>query len=357
MNHKEFDFLIIGGGIAGLMLAHQISKTDKTFLVMDEVKEITSSKIAAGMFNPISGKRMSVNWKAEELLASLVNNFKEMSVLLNQEFMHTANILQAFGNVKESNDFGSKLDRPEFSKYIASEAQGDKSLISEFGRFEVQGSGWVKTKEWIECYQNYLVQQENLVYEKINYTQLQYQNNVWSYGNKRFKKIIFCEGYLNQENPYFKWLPFKLCKGQVLLIKCVGLNQKYIYKRGVYLVHQEKDIYKVGATYEWDYEDTNTTCEAKESLIEKLKQMIALPFEVMDQMAGIRPTTRDRAAILGAHPTEKGLYIFNGLGTKGILQAPYLAAQLVRYMEHAETLPKEVDIKRFISFYPIGQFN
>ncbi|MDZ4669120.1 MAG: FAD-dependent oxidoreductase [bacterium] len=354
MNQKEYDYLIVGGGIAGLMLSHQMSKAGKTFLVMDDVKDITSSKIAAGMFNPISGKRMSVNWKAEELLASLISNFKEMSVLLNLEFIYTANILQAFGNVKESNDFGAKLDRPEFSKYIALEAQDDQSLLSEFGRFEVLGSGWVKTKEWIETYQNYLVQQEKLVYAKIIYAMLQYQNNAWNYENKQFKKIIFCEGYLNQKNPYFNWLPFKLCKGEVLLIKCEGLNQNYIYKRGVYLVHQEKDIYKVGATYEWDYEHENATNKGKESLIEKVKQMIALPFEVIDQMAGIRPTTRDRAAILGAHPSKKGLYIFNGLGTKGILQAPYLSEQLFGFLEQEEALPKEVDINRFKEYFALG---
>jgi glycine/D-amino acid oxidase-like deaminating enzyme len=355
MNQQECDFLIVGGGIAGLLIGHQLRKANKTYLVLEDVKDKTSSKIAAGMFNPISGKRMSVNWKAAELLASLKSNFKEMSELLNQDFLHSANILQAFGNIKESNDFGAKLDSSEFSKYIHATTDKDASLISEFGRFEVTGSGWVKTKVWIDAFQQYLFEAKLLIKEKLDYTKLQKQANAWEYNGQLFSKIIFCEGYKNTQNPFFNWLPFKLCKGQVLLIKCSGLNQNYIYKRGVYLVHQEKDIYKVGATYEWEYLDENYTTEGRENLVEKVKQMISLPFEVIDQMAGIRPTTRDRAAILGEHPHKKGLFVFNGLGTKGILQAPYLSEHLCSHILNGESLFPEINIARFEKFYPIGQ--
>ncbi|OYU95139.1 MAG: hypothetical protein CFE21_12595 [Bacteroidetes bacterium B1(2017)] len=355
MNAKKKDYLIIGGGIAGLMIAHQLRKAGKDFLLVDRQEKNTSSKIAAGMFNPISGKRMSVNWKANELLNSLHSNFTEFETLLEAKYLIQANIHQAFGNIKESNDFASRLDVEQFKQFVNPEPKVESALIDDFGTFEVIGSGWVKTSDWMSDFQNYLEHDQAFFKAEFEWTDLLYSNNEWHWQEQFFSNIISCEGYQNNSNPYFNWLPFKLCKGQVLLIKCPGLNPKYILKRGVYLVHQYEDVYKVGASYEWDFEDARVTTEGKENLIEKVKHVINLPFEVIDQIAGIRPTTRDRAAILGAHPIQKNLFIFNGLGTKGMLQAPFLSEHMASHLLHQTPLFKEVDIDRFKSFYPNGQ--
>ncbi len=354
MENKNFEFLITGGGIAGLMMAFHLRKAGKRFLVIDNKNEKTSSKVAAGMFNPISGKRMSVNWKAEELLSQLHQDFQEMENLLGVNFFVNANILQAFGNVKESNDFMARLDFPAFKQYVDADSTVTSAIKNEFGLFEVLGSGWVKTAEWINAFQDFLSNEGRFLHEQFSWNEMIPTGKNWHWKNYEFENIICCEGYQYDQNPYFNWLPFKLCKGQVLLIDCKGLNEKYILKRGVYLVHQCDSIYKVGASYEWDFEDAAPTAIGKETLIEKVKQMIDLPFEVIDHLAGIRPTTRDRAAILGLHPAISNLYIFNGLGTKGMLQAPFLAAHLSKHILNAMPLYKEISLQRFHQFYTSG---
>jgi glycine/D-amino acid oxidase-like deaminating enzyme len=187
--------------------------------------------------------------------------------------------------------------------------------------------------------------------QTFDWNKVFWEEGKWQHGEYCFEKLICCEGHQYAKNPYFNWLPFKLCKGQVLLIKCEGLPKDLILKKGVYLVHQYDDVFKVGASYEWDFVDDKANELGREMLIEKVKQMIALPFEVVDQDAGIRPTTRDRAAILGKHPKQEQLYILNGLGTKGMLQAPYLAKHLVGYLLDETSLFPEVDVSRFNAFY------
>lgn len=352
---KKYDFLIVGAGIAGLCLAHHLEKEGKSFLIIDQESEHKSSKVAAGMFNPISGKRMTVNWRVHELLESLHQTFNEFETKLGKNYLVKANIIQAFGNIKESNDFIAQLEKDNFSHFIGSDQVQATGLNSEFGTFEVLGSGWVKTKEWIEDYQHYLLEKDVLINRKADWQEIKLWGEEWSWREIKFEKVVSCEGYKYLENPHFNWLPFKLCKGQVLHISCPGLNQKYILKKGVYLVNQYDDVYKVGATYEWDFEDEKPTESGKENLIEKLNKLLTLPYTVVSHESGIRPTTRDRAAILGKHPELKNLYCFNGLGTKGMLQAPFLAKHFMNGIESINSIDPKVSIERFYSFYSISQ--
>jgi glycine/D-amino acid oxidase-like deaminating enzyme len=356
MSQLQSECLIIGGGIAGLMIAHQLEKAGQSFLLVDEGLNQSSSKVAAGMFNPISGKRMTVNWKVNELLQSLQATFVEMENKLGKNYLVQAEIVQAFGNTKESNDFSLQLEKESFSQYINASTTASGALNSEFGVFGVKGSGWVKTKEWIADYHAYLLGAGKLIYRKKSWDDLKKQGEVWQWHQHSFKHVISCDGFECVNNPYFNWLPFKLCKGEVLHINCAGLDPNLIIKKGVYLVHQEADIYKVGATYEWNFEDSNPTEAGKESLLEKLNKLLTLPYQIISHEAGIRPTTRDRAAILGEHPSHKNLFCFNGLGTKGILQAPFLAQHLATHILQKTPLESKVDIARFNSFYTNSQF-
>lgn len=350
INH--YQYLVIGGGLAGCLFAFQLYKNNKSFLMFDPNHNHTSSKIAAGMFNPISGKRMSINWKVNELLAELTTTFKELEQQLNRCFIIHEPIQQIFGNNKEANDFGSRKEDENFKKFITDTPLCEPNLIAPNGCFEVGQGGWVDTRKFIESYTNFLLQNNKLLQEELTYEQLVQTEKNWQYKSNTFNCVICCDGYQAIHNSLLNWLPFKLCKGELLLIHCPGLNAKKIVKKGVYLVNLGNDLYKAGATYEWDNINENYTEKGKLFLIEKLESLLNLPFKVVEQYAGVRPTTRDRNAILGAHPQVKNFYIFNGLGTKGVLQAPFLARQLFEHIELQKDLDKEIDIKRFYSCYP-----
>ena len=62
---------------------------------------------------------------------------------------------------------------------------------------------------------------------------------------------------------------------------------------------------------------------------------------------GFRPTVKDRRPILGNHPKFSNLYVFNGLGARGILNGNYFSINLYHHLENGEEIHPEVDLKRF----------
>ena len=107
------------------------------------------------------------------------------------------------------------------------------------------------------------------------------------------------------------------------------------------------NIYKVGATYNWKDKTDTPTEEAKEELLKKLQSLLDHPFELIGHQAGVRPTTKDRRPIIGTHPKHQNLHVFNGLGTKGVMIAPYFVDQFCDFLEGKSQLDKEVDLNRF----------
>jgi glycine/D-amino acid oxidase-like deaminating enzyme len=74
-----------------------------------------------------------------------------------------------------------------------------------------------------------------------------------------------------------------------------------------------------------------------------------VPYTVLGQQAGIRPSGKDRRPIMGLHPRHPALGLFNGLGTKGCSLAPYMAHLLTMHLLQGAPLPPETDIKRYFN--------
>ena len=72
-----------------------------------------------------------------------------------------------------------------------------------------------------------------------------------------------------------------------------------------------------------------------------------VPFEVVDHKAAVRPTVKERRPFIGIHPNHKQIGIFNGLGAKGVLLAPFFASHFSEYLLGKTELMKEIDVKRF----------
>ena len=158
---------------------------------------------------------------------------------------------------------------------------------------------------------------------------------------------MFCEGFGLKQNPFFKELPLNGTKGETMIIKAPELQIDFQIKSTVFVLPLGDDLYKVGATFNWKDKSSKPTKEGKEELVEKLKKVIRVPYEIVHHSAGIRPTTKDRKPLVGVHPEYKNLAVLNGLGTRGVMIAPTVAHELYQHLENNEPLDAEIDIKRF----------
>ena len=121
------------------------------------------------------------------------------------------------------------------------------------------------------------------------------------------------------------------------------------YNKKAFVLPVGNKRFKVGSTYEWDDLTEQTTEKGKVSIVERLDALIDVEYQIEDQWAGVRPTIVDRRPVLGRHPHFPNLYVFNGLGTKGVMLAPKFAEIMANYLiEESSELPAEIDVKRFL---------
>jgi glycine/D-amino acid oxidase-like deaminating enzyme len=202
----------------------------------------------------------------------------------------------------------------------------------------------------IDTWKKELKTTNSLIDESFNYTKLILKDKSCHYGQLEASQTIFCEGVNVVKNPWFNWLPIQQFKGEVLEIYAPKLKLDRMINRGVFLLPIGDGFFKVGATHDWRNVDEKPTEEGKNELLEKLNKFINVPFKITNHQAGLRPAARDRHPYIGVHPEHENLFVVNGLGSKGVIMAPWLITEFIKGL-NTHQWPKEFDIKRYIKFY------
>lgn len=342
------DYIIVGNGLAGIAFAETALHNNKSILVFDNNSQ-TSSKIAAGIYNPIILKRFSVVGDAQEQLTLLMFFYSNLEKKLNLKLDYQIPVLRKFFSVEEQNNWFLAHDKPKLTPFLDATLcfSKFKNIDSPFGFGKVLKTGFVNTSFLLEAYTSFLKLNNLLVQETYDYQVLQIHDDYIEYKNIKAKNIVFAEGFGMHSNPFFKHLPLDGTKGEIIVIKALDLDIDVILNASLYVVPLGNYLFKIGATYEWEDKSQNPTKKGKLELITKLKEIITCEFEVMEHLAGIRPTVKDRNPLVGSHPTHKNLHILNGLGTRGVMLAPFLAQKLYYSIENGIALPKEMDCNRY----------
>jgi glycine/D-amino acid oxidase-like deaminating enzyme len=348
--HKV-DYIIVGCGLAGVAFCEQLRKNNKTFIVYDDGSQ-QSSLVAAGMYNPVILKRFSEVWMAEEQLNLAKPFYKKLENLLNVKLDYEFKLFRRFTSIEEQNMWFTAMDKPKLEPFLSSNLiKNANSLINApFGFGEVQHAGRVDTNALIKNYSTFLDKNAQLQKVRFDYNKLEIQeDNDIKYESIQANKIVFCEGFGITKNPFFNLLPLKATKGEVLTIEAPNLNMDFALKSSVFVIPEGNNLYSVGATYNWENLTNYISENAKFELIDKLKNVITCDFKVVNQVAGVRPTVKDRRPLVGSHQDHNNMFVLNGLGTRGVMIAPYIADQLYNFIEDEMTLNPEIDITRFPS--------
>ncbi|MDN3492844.1 NAD(P)/FAD-dependent oxidoreductase [Winogradskyella bathintestinalis] len=345
---KDVDYLIVGCGLASIAFCEELRAHNKTFVVFDNNSQ-KSSIVAAGLYNPVILKRFSEVWKAKEQLALALPVYRALEKELQIKVDYKLRILRRFTSIQEQNKWFTASDKPSLEKFLSTKLVKNTSAVIDapFGFGEVLHAGRIDTETLITYYRNFLKQ--NGYFEEITFrhSQIEFVADGIQYQNIRTKHVVFAEGFGVKQNPYFKDMPLTGSKGEILTIEAPDLNIDYAIKSSVFIIPLGDDLYNVGATYD-NVDKTNATTEkAKEELLSKVNTVLKCKYEVVNQVAGIRPTVKDRRPLVGQHAKHKNLYVLNGLGTRGVMIAPYVARELFQFVENSKSLDTEIDIKRF----------
>lgn len=347
-NVKQVDYIIVGCGLASIAFCEQLRANSKSFIVFDDGSQ-QSSIVAAGLYNPVILKRFSEVWKAKEQLDIALPVYKRIEQDLSIKIDYKLRILRRFSSIEEQNLWFSASDKPKLEPFLSTELvkNNNDAIDAPFGFGEVLHAGRLDTTALIDAYKDYLKQIKSLEESSFIYEKLQVLSQGILYNDIEAKHTVFAEGFGVKNNPHFNQIPLNGTKGEVLIIKAPKLNIDYGVKSSVFIIPIENDLYAVGATYNWTDKTNLPTVEGKQELITKLKTFLKCDFEVVQHLAGIRPTVKDRRPLVGRHPEHQNLYVLNGLGTRGVMIAPYVAEKLYQFIENNKPLDSEIDIKRF----------
>lgn len=345
----NYDYIIVGQGLAGTLLTHFLIKNKESVLVIDPAHQNAASTVAAGIINPITGRRYVKSWRIDELLPFANQVYQEIEQELNTKIFYDLNILRCIYNHREEQDWYARTLEEGYKKYIVAQPNpadfaGHTDTVYRYA--EMTHCARVDIGNLVLKYRAYLISKDVLKTERFDYQQLILQDEGIEYKGLKVKKIIFCEGQRATLNPFFDYLPFQVAKGEVFIIRIPEANFGKIFKHRVFIVPIGDDLYWVGATYDWTFENDQPTTAGKQFLEDRLNDILKVPFEIVEHRAAIRPTVKDRRPMLGSHPDFPQLAIFNGLGTKGASLAPFFAQQMTAYLTKGEALDPDVDISR-----------
>jgi glycine/D-amino acid oxidase-like deaminating enzyme len=347
----QYEFIIVGQGISGTFLSYYLHKEQRNFLVIDNNDSNTPSRIAAGIINPVTGRRMVTVWMAEEVIPFAKQAYEEIGNELNIRAISQKNIIDFFPNPFMRESFLKRIEENnEYVQLCSDQQQLSKYFNYVFGCGEINPVYTAHLESLLPAWRQKLTERQQLLEENFDIEQLEITPDKVLYKDIEADTIIFCDGPDGISNRYFKQLPYAPNKGEALVVEIPGLPANTIYKKSMLLAPlqtKESNLFWVGSTYAWDFENADPTKEFRERTEQLLQEWLKLPFKITEHRSGIRPATLERRPFVGLHPLYQNIGIVNGMGTKGCSLAPFFAKQFTNHLLHNVPITPDADVKRF----------
>lgn len=350
-------FLIIGQGLAGTLTGHRLEEAGHLVHYADAVDQVAASKVAAGIVNPITGRRFVKSWRIDELIPEAKTLYARLAHLLGLQLWFEQPLIRTLYNRGDLNDWEVRSADPGYAVYMDDKPDAGKipALTTPvFAYAGVRHAARVNVAGLVQQFREKLMRENRFLSGKIEYTRVPILLGANAgameglNSEETYDHVICCEGWRARDNPYFNYLPHGGNKGEVLIVKTKAPILDRMFKHRVFIVPLENDTYWIGATSENRFKDDSPTPENRKFLEGRLAEILTgTEYEVIGHQAAVRPTVKDRRMFIGQHPEMPGLWILNGLGTKGASLAPLGSRWLVECILEGKEIPAEVDIRRF----------
>ncbi|MDF2189399.1 FAD-dependent oxidoreductase [Paraflavitalea sp. CAU 1676] len=344
--HK--DILIVGQGICGTFLSWYLEQAGISYLVIDQLQANTASKVAAGIINPVTGRRIVKTWMIEEVMPFAHEAYNSLGAELGITAIEQKSIVDFYATPQMKLAFEKRYQDDQQYLAVPSDENYWRHLFNyDFGYGEIDPCYLIRLQDILPAYRTHLANKDLLREELFEQEHLQVQPDGIRYKDLTASRIIFSDGIAAASNSYFQNLPFALNKGEAVWAEIDGLPATHIFKKGFNLVPWKDNIFWLGSTYLWEFDNDNPTPGFKQFAHNWLLQTVKLPFKILDHKAAVRPATLERRPFVGFHPQYPAIGLFNGMGTKGCSLGPWFARQLVQHLQTGAPLAPEADIRRF----------
>lgn len=329
------EYLIIGQGIAGTLLSYELLCAGKKVMVIDGPSAHKASLVAGAMINPMIGKNWTPALHQEIFIPAALSAYKALGQLLNTTVIKESSLLVFHKHEANERVFNASQVSNSNNLHLLPGKQ-IKDLQAQFHFSHSVGCVapvWlIDAEHLLQAWRNYLNTRNSLLADRFHFEDCQISDNSIRYKNIQANKIIFCEGAIARDNPLFQSLPFTKNRGEALLLSIPNLSTEHIYHQELRLIPKSDGLFWCGSNYQWSFENLSPDEEWRKKTEQQLKKWLRIPFDVQHHLVAERPTTAGQVPLTGVHPTQKNVFIFNGLGTRGYSSGPYLAQQLCQQL-------------------------
>lgn len=345
------DFLIIGQGLAGTIVAKQLLGHGCSVQILD-TPEFSASRVASGLMNPVIGKRftLSPDFLTQKILA-------EQQYRLVSDAYNSVNVLRYIHTYDEYQRW-EKQSQFLIQKNAAQLLSHTPEQFPELYRHtnipeqvvHIPNAARLQTTAFLEFYRNYFKALGILSEQTFTTNELTLHQDYCTYMGERYSHLIFCDGWRSAYHTLFEYVPTIHAKGEFINVHIPSVNASdfpVVISNGKYLAHIHNNIFRFGATYVWNFSDTTPSNESVAMLTTELAQLLTCPFTVETALAGVRPVVKDITPVVGQHKQWKNIYTINGLGSKGALLAPLMSKLLVDNILNGIPIPAKYNVTRF----------
>jgi len=319
---------ILGQGLAGTCLAWQLLERNVPFTIIDRGIG-GSSRVAAGLVNPVTGRQFEPSWRIAEFLPESVAFYRDIEQILGTSLWHPLPVLRLAQTGDEWRKIRHKAEQPEVARWI------DEALADPpggwTGAIVLGGGGRLDTRAFLD--------RSRAHFESLG---LYRQDEISPDDTNR--ELVRCDGAAGLLSGQLG--AHRCAKGEILTLRATGWDESMIrVGAGGWLVPIGNGCFKAGSTYEWQTLDESPTAEGRAKVATIATRLGGADFEILAHEAGVRPIVRRSQPLIG--PLPEGCWIFNGLGSKGSLYAPGVARRLADWLVDGIEADPSLDLRNF----------
>jgi glycine oxidase len=309
------NYVVIGGGVAGSVMALHLLEQGKSVWLADDPNGRAASAVAAGVINPVTGKRYVQSWRFRELYPLARAFFQRQQQQAGQQIWYDLPILRALNSPLEVNEWTMRSLWPENEGLMSltTDPRGWRHFLPPSEHWGVLNYGARVDFQVLRAHARERFSQiGRFIGEHLSSDD----------ALTRFDRVVCCEGILGAKNPYFPDLPWLPAKGERLLIEIEGTEEvqfDFMAKGKLMLVPLNNQLFWAGANYEWAYADDLPSEIGRAFLIQELNEWLTCPYRIVDHAAGVRPVLTNRRPVLSWSTVNPRVAMFNALGSKGAL--------------------------------------
>ncbi len=341
------DVVIIGGGIAGAVLADYLLRSGLGVIMFESPNRAAVSR-AAGLISPVAGLRFGVlpQWTTWwEAASSYYEHHGVFDAITCYRLLYNADEIRFWQRKQPmlvDDGLASRVDLPV---WLASALSPPEVAI------HITPVARIRAGDLLDRLISRLRADGLYRMQTVTDADITIRGESATVCGISCAHVVFCEGAWMLGNNLFAWIPTMFSRGQRISgrIECVQIEHAvWLSIRGKSLVLDGSECFSYGSTYDWSCVEPITTEDSTRHLTTELGRILRVPFHVEQAWAGVRPIVADLRPVIGSHPQWPNVWIFNGLGSRGLLLAPFLAKQLASAIVDKAPLSPQFDVQRFV---------